>query len=44
MRILWAYMEDQIINVLPHDAPEWLKKLIADEGLDVALDLTYEVL
>jgi len=40
--ILWQYLEKQVTQVLK-DLPEWLANLIANAGLDVALDFTYEL-
>jgi isopenicillin-N N-acyltransferase-like protein len=36
----WAYLESEIENVIPF-FPDWLQKMIADLGLDFALDMTY---
>lgn len=35
----WNYMESEIENVIPF-LPEWLQKMIANFGLDLALDFT----
>jgi hypothetical protein len=40
---VWAYMESQVEKALPGWIPAFLEKLIADFGLDAALDLTEEL-
>jgi len=40
MNEVWAYFESEIEQVLPQ-LPVWLQELVADLGLDVALDFTY---
>jgi len=37
---VWAYMRNQIANALPGYLPTWFSDLIADLGLDAALDFT----
>ena len=39
---VWAYLEGQVENALPGVFPNWLKLMIADFGLDLALDKTEE--
>ena len=39
---LWAYLESQVVQILKM-LPEWLAKILANEGLDAALDLTWEL-
>jgi len=39
---LWSYLEKQVTSVLK-SLPEWLAEMIANLGLDVALDFTYEL-
>jgi isopenicillin-N N-acyltransferase-like protein len=36
----WEYMESQIEDVIPY-FPKWLQEMIANFGLDVALDVTW---
>lgn len=36
----WQYFEEQIDGVLPQFFPKWLQDMIANAGLDIALDLT----
>eukprot|EP01125_Pyxidicula_operculata_P006359 TRINITY_DN2208_c0_g1_i1.p1 TRINITY_DN2208_c0_g1~~TRINITY_DN2208_c0_g1_i1.p1 ORF type:complete len:363 (-),score=85.76 TRINITY_DN2208_c0_g1_i1:40-1128(-) len=40
---VWSYLKQQAENALPSYFPKWLDDLIATVGLDVALDLTYDV-
>lgn len=42
MPAIWAYLESQVEDILKA-VPEWLAKIIADEGLSAALDLTWEL-
>jgi len=37
---VWAYFEKEVEGALPNYFPLWFSKLIADIGLDAALDLT----
>jgi len=37
---VWAYFESQVESALPGWLPAWFEKLIADIGLDAALDFT----
>eukprot|EP01089_Gocevia_fonbrunei_P020207 TRINITY_DN745_c0_g1_i8.p1 TRINITY_DN745_c0_g1~~TRINITY_DN745_c0_g1_i8.p1 ORF type:complete len:238 (+),score=38.47 TRINITY_DN745_c0_g1_i8:36-749(+) len=37
---VWTYMESQVINALPSYFPTWFSDLIAEMGLDAALDFT----
>lgn len=37
---VWAYLEGQVEKALPGIFPDWFKLLIADLGLDLALDTT----
>jgi len=41
MPALWAYLESQVTSIMQKVPPE-IAKIIADFGLDAALDLTYE--
>eukprot|EP00163_Fabomonas_tropica_P005812 TRINITY_DN15443_c0_g1_i2.p1 TRINITY_DN15443_c0_g1~~TRINITY_DN15443_c0_g1_i2.p1 ORF type:complete len:491 (+),score=120.25 TRINITY_DN15443_c0_g1_i2:84-1556(+) len=38
---MWTYLEGQVDSVLKN-VPKWLAEMIANAGLDVALDLTYD--
>jgi len=38
---VWSYIEGEVENAIPW-LPTWLNELIADIGLDAALDFTYE--
>jgi len=42
MTTVWSYLESEIENVIPF-LPVWLQEMIGNFGLDVALDLTYEL-
>ena len=37
---VWKYLEGQVESALPGTFPEWFKKLLADVGLEAALDMT----
>lgn len=39
---LWKYLESQVEDILK-SLPEWLAKILAQEGLAVTLDLTWEI-
>ncbi|KAL9641767.1 hypothetical protein ABK040_009090 [Willaertia magna] len=41
---LWSYLENNFVNGTIFDKlPHWLKQLMSDIGLDIALDLIYDV-
>lgn len=40
---IWTYMKDEIATQLDK-FPDWLAKMIAEFGLDIALDFTYEIM
>lgn len=39
VQVLWAYLESEVEEVMTF-VPKWLAELIADLGLDAALDFT----
>lgn len=39
----WAYIESQPIEVLEKYTPAWFAEMVVNDGLDAALDFTYEL-